>query len=60
MKKDKSTEKLFLEYLDRLLAGEEITVGDELSDEAPERCCLSAKSLRPPSELTSETDCSGK
>jgi hypothetical protein len=34
MKKDKSTEKLFLEYLDRLLAGETITVGDELSDEA--------------------------
>jgi hypothetical protein len=34
MKKDKSTEKLFLEYLDKLLAGEQITVGNELSDEA--------------------------
>jgi hypothetical protein len=34
MKKDKSTEKQFLEYLDRLLAGEEITLGDEVSDEA--------------------------
>src|SRR4030042_3214572 len=33
MKKDKSTEKQFLEYLDRLLAGEEITVGDEVSDD---------------------------
>jgi hypothetical protein len=33
MKKDKSTEKQFLEYLDKLLAGEEITVGDELSDD---------------------------
>ncbi len=34
MKQDKSNEKLFLEYLDRLLAGEPITPGDELSDEA--------------------------
>jgi hypothetical protein len=33
MKKDKSTEKLFLEYLDRLLAGEEISLGDEVSDD---------------------------
>jgi len=33
MKKDKSTEKQFLEYLDRLLAGEEITVGEEVSDD---------------------------
>jgi hypothetical protein len=33
MKKGKSTEKQFLEYLDRLLAGEEITVGDEVSDD---------------------------
>lgn len=33
MKKDKSTEKQFIEYLDRLLAGEEITVGDDVSDE---------------------------
>lgn len=33
MKKDKSTEKQFLEYLDRLLAGEQITIGDEVSDD---------------------------
>src|SRR4030042_960498 len=33
MKKDKSTEKQFLEYLDRLLAGEEISPGDDVSDE---------------------------
>ncbi|MGB8706779.1 MAG: hypothetical protein WCD72_02360 [Dehalococcoidia bacterium] len=33
MKKDKSTEKQFLEYLDRLLAGEEISPGDEVSDD---------------------------
>jgi len=33
MKKDKSTEKQFLEYLDRLLAGEEISLGDEVSDD---------------------------
>jgi hypothetical protein len=33
MKKDKSTEKLFLEYLDRLLAGEEIRLGDDVSDD---------------------------
>lgn len=32
MKKD-NTEKQFLEYLDRLLAGEDITPGDEVSDE---------------------------
>jgi len=34
MKKDSSEEKLFLEYLDRLLAGEQIAVGSEVSDEA--------------------------
>ncbi len=34
MKKDSSEEKLFLEYLDRLLAGEQIAVGGEVSDEA--------------------------
>jgi hypothetical protein len=33
MKKDKSTEKQFLEYLDKLLAGEEISLGDEVSDD---------------------------
>ncbi len=33
MKKDKSTEKQFLEYLDRLLAGEEISLDDEVSDD---------------------------
>jgi hypothetical protein len=33
MKKDKSTEKQFLEYLDRLLAGEEISLTDEVSPE---------------------------
>lgn len=33
MKQDKSTEKLFLEYLDRLLAGEPITPGDDVSAE---------------------------
>jgi hypothetical protein len=45
MKKDKSTEKQFLEYLDRLLAGEEITVGDELSDEARSALELARKML---------------
>src|SRR4030042_1118683 len=34
MKKASSEEKLFLEYLDRLLAGQEITVGGDVSDEA--------------------------
>jgi hypothetical protein len=34
MKKDSSEEKLFLEYLDRLLAGQDITVGGDVSDEA--------------------------
>jgi len=33
MKKDKATEKQFLEYLDRLLAGEPITLGDDVSHE---------------------------
>jgi len=33
MKKDRSTEKQFLEYLDKLLAGEEISLGDEVSDD---------------------------
>jgi hypothetical protein len=33
MKKDKYTEKQFIEYLDRLLAGEEISLGDDVSDE---------------------------
>jgi hypothetical protein len=33
MKRDKSTEKQFLEYLDRLLAGEEISPGDDVSDD---------------------------
>jgi hypothetical protein len=45
MKKDKSTEKQFLEYLDRLLAGEPITVGDELSDEARSALELARKML---------------
>jgi hypothetical protein len=33
MKQDKYNEKLFLEYLDRLLAGEEITLGDDVPDD---------------------------
>jgi hypothetical protein len=33
MKKDKATEKQFLEYLDRLLAGERITLSDDVSPE---------------------------
>jgi len=33
MKKDSSEEKLFLEYLDRLLAGQDITVGGDVSHE---------------------------
>jgi hypothetical protein len=33
MKEDKSAEKQFLEYLDRLLAGQEITPGDDVSEE---------------------------
>jgi len=45
MKKDKSTEKQFLEYLDRLLAGEQITVGDELSDDARSALELARKML---------------
>jgi hypothetical protein len=33
MKKGKSTEKQFIEYLDRLLAGEDISLGDDVGDE---------------------------
>ena len=33
MKEDKYNEKQFIEYLDRLLAGEEISLGDDVSDE---------------------------
>jgi hypothetical protein len=33
MKEDKATKKRFLEYLDRLLAGEDITPGDDVSDD---------------------------
>jgi len=33
MKKDKYTEQQFIEYLDRLLAGEDISLGDDVSDE---------------------------
>jgi len=33
MKKGKYTEKQFIEYLDRLLAGEEISLGDDVSDD---------------------------
>jgi acylphosphatase len=33
MKEDNSAEKKFLEYLDRLLAGEEITPGDDVSND---------------------------
>ncbi|UCH50724.1 MAG: hypothetical protein JSV54_06825 [Chloroflexota bacterium] len=33
MSKDKLNEKQFLEYLDRLLAGKQITLGDDVSDE---------------------------
>jgi hypothetical protein len=33
MEKDRSNQEQFIEYLDRLLAGEDVTVGDEVSDE---------------------------
>jgi hypothetical protein len=33
VKEDKATQKRFLEYLDRLLAGEDITPGDDVSDD---------------------------
>jgi hypothetical protein len=33
MEKDRSNQEQFIDYLDRLLAGEDVTVGDEVSDE---------------------------
>ena len=33
MEKDRSTQEQFINYLDRLLAGEEVTPGDEVDDE---------------------------
>ncbi len=45
MKKDKYTEKQFIEYLDRLLAGEEITLGEDASDELRSALELASKML---------------
>ena len=45
MKKDKYTEKQFIEYLDRLLAGEEISLGDDISDELRSALELASKML---------------
>ena len=45
MKKDKYTEKQFIEYLDRLLAGEEISLGDDVSDEVRSALELARKML---------------
>jgi hypothetical protein len=45
MKKDKYTEKQFIEYLDRLLAGEEICLGDDVSDELRSALELASKML---------------
>jgi len=45
MKKDKYTEKQFIEYLDRLLAGEEISLGDDVSDEVRSALELASKML---------------
>lgn len=45
MKKDKSTEKQFIEYLDKLLAGEEIRLGDDVSDEVRSALELARKML---------------
>jgi len=45
MKKDKYTEKQFIEYLDRLLAGEDISLGDDVSDEVRSALELARKML---------------
>ena len=45
MKKGKYTEKQFIEYLDRLLAGEEISLGDDVSDEVRSALELAKKML---------------
>jgi hypothetical protein len=45
MKKDKFTEKKFIEYLDRLLAGEEVSLGDDVSDELRSALELARKML---------------
>jgi len=45
MKKDKFTEKQFIEYLDRLLAGEEISLGDDVSDDVRSALELARKML---------------
>jgi len=45
MEKDKYTEKQFIEYLDRLLAGEEISLGDDVSDEMRSALELARKML---------------
>jgi len=45
MKKDKATEKQFIEHLDRLLAGEEVSLGDDASDELRSALELARKML---------------
>ncbi|MBC8274301.1 MAG: anti-sigma factor [Chloroflexi bacterium] len=45
MKKGKYTEKQFIEYLDKLLAGEEISLGDDVSDEVRSALELAKKML---------------
>jgi hypothetical protein len=45
MKKGKYTEKQFIEYLDRLLAGEDISLGDDVSDEVRSALELAKKML---------------
>jgi hypothetical protein len=45
MKKGKYDEKKFIEYLDRLLAGEEISLGDDVSDEVRSALELAKKML---------------
>jgi hypothetical protein len=45
MKKGKYTEKQFIEYLDRLLAGEEISLGDDVGDEVRSALELARKML---------------
>lgn len=45
MKKGKYNEKQFIEYLDRLLAGEDISLGDDVSDEVRSALDLARKML---------------
>ncbi|MBM4446296.1 MAG: hypothetical protein FJ023_02955 [Chloroflexi bacterium] len=45
MKKAKYTEKQFIEYLDKLLAGEEISLGDDVSDDLRSALELARKML---------------